>query len=442
MNLSDESEIRHCFELAEFTVSARTGIVRGISELTVEPDEPRIHCFGLEIADTSRYFPYPFSTHNSGAGLTHNSARMAALGEAMEHYCCSVQREENIIYGSYHELHNTYDMIHPQEFTLFSKNQYESEGFRYRPFTGESPARWTWGYSLARKRPTLVPACFVYIPYYFASNELPIGPSISSGLCCRGSFEDAVLYGIYEVIERDAFVITWLNALQPPRLIPKSSPLITEILRERFEICPAKCYLFDLPTDLPIHTVLAVLMDKITNCPAATVGLSCRADAEQASLKALIEAAQGRAFVRGWLRTHPQNPYQHFEDIHNFNDHAFFYGRKESLDHLQFLLNSGKESTCDKSAPEGDVSAQVRTLVTEFQNRNMDIVVVDLTLPDIEALGFYVVKVLIPGMQEVNAEYTYRFLGGQRLYTLPVSLGYKDTPATEKMLNKAPHPLP
>jgi YcaO-like protein with predicted kinase domain len=62
---------------------------------------------------------------------------------------------------------------------------------------------WTWGYSLARKRPLLIPSAVVFYP--FISEE---GTSFmfndTGGLSAGNTIEEAILHGIAEVVERDA----------------------------------------------------------------------------------------------------------------------------------------------------------------------------------------------------------------------------------------------
>jgi ribosomal protein S12 methylthiotransferase accessory factor len=66
---------------------------------------------------------------------------------------------------------------------------------------------------------------------------------------------------------------------------------------------------------------------------------------------------------------------------------------------------------------------------------------VDLTTPDVASCGYFVVKVLIPSLQPLEGDHSHRFLGGNRLYTLPERLGYPGERSFES-LNPLPHPYP
>jgi len=80
--------------------------------------------------------------------------------------------------------------------------------------------------------------------------------------------------------------------------------------------------------------------------------------------------------------------------------------------------------------------------ISACAEKNLDVIVVDLTQPDVAELGFTVVKVLVPGLIDINADHNYPLLGGHRLYALPRLLGYTDRDVTEAELNRIPHPFP
>ena len=63
-----------------------------------------------------------------------------------------------------------------------------------------------------------VPAAMVFVPYFFyqGSGDSPIAQPISTGLACHVSPEQASLNAVCEVIERDAFTITWQARLSRP----------------------------------------------------------------------------------------------------------------------------------------------------------------------------------------------------------------------------------
>ena len=72
----------------------------------------------------------------------------------------------------------------------------------------------------------------------------------------------------------------------------------------------------------------------------------------------------------------------------------------------------------------------------------MQLIVKDLTTSDVNQLGFSVVKVIIPELQQIEADYNFRYLNCKRTREVPKKLGYGDLAENSKMYNRAPHPFP
>jgi ribosomal protein S12 methylthiotransferase accessory factor len=68
-----------------------------------------------------------------------------------------------------------------------------------------------------------------------------------------------------------------------------------------------------------------------------------------------------------------------------------------------------------------------------------EIVVVDLTTPDVAASGLRVVRVVVPGLVS-NFPAAFPFTGHRRLQDAPVDLGWRDEPLPEHELNAFPLP--
>ena len=151
-----------------------------------------------------------------GSAFTWEESRARALGEAVERFCAAVYDERTFVLDCQRNL--APEAIDPSTVALFSAAQYREPGFAFQPFTEETRVAWTWGYSLLRRAPVLVPAAFVYRPYWPIEDEAAIGDFPTTGLACGNSLADAILHGLYETVERDAIMITWLNRLPARRI--------------------------------------------------------------------------------------------------------------------------------------------------------------------------------------------------------------------------------
>jgi ribosomal protein S12 methylthiotransferase accessory factor len=84
---------------------------------------------------------------------------------------------------------------------------------------------------------------------------------------------------------------------------------------------------------------------------------------------------------------------------------------------------------------------QLRTALRALQQRGLDAIVVDVTLPEVLQAGLRVVRVIVPGLIPLTFGHRYAAKGGPRLYTVPVTLGYASRGLAEADLNPAPHPF-
>jgi ribosomal protein S12 methylthiotransferase accessory factor len=115
----------------------------------------------------------------------------------------------------------------------------------------------------------------------------------------------------------------------------------------------------------------------------------------------------------------------------------------ELLSHLDFCTKAGNVSgAMRRNESTGDPEADLDKVLSLLEARGFDVIVVDLTTPDVRDLGFRVVRVFIPGLQPLHGDHRYPFLGGKRWSDAPFRLGLRDRPLTEEGRFKLPHPFP
>jgi len=425
-------------------VSDKTGIIKAVLEQSLQQDDPLIFSFGTMMADTSCYALHRCSERMGGAGLTRDEALAATIGEAIERYCSNFYNREEFIISSYEDLRPK--SVAPSDFILFSEQQYARENFPFEPFTEASRVAWTWSYSLVHGTPTLVPACFAYLPYQFQSSEAIIGPSISTGLACSSTLEEAILLGIYECLERDAFTIMWLNRLAMPVVDINDGEIAAgRLFRERFALSHIKYCVCDITSDIGIPTFYTLAIGDSTLGKLVCVGSATRLEAQVAVQKTLVETAQARPYLRYVLRKNGDwKCGDAFTNVQSFDDHARLYSSMpELISKVQFVEQPPARSLGTLSnRSTGTITGDIEVCVNALASKGFDVLVVDLTTRDIGELGFRVARVLIPGLQPLHGDHRFRFLGGKRLYQVPKILGYAEECTTEEQLWPWPHPFP
>jgi ribosomal protein S12 methylthiotransferase accessory factor len=361
-----------------------------------------------------------------------------------ERYCCSVCDADDLVCGSVADLRDEHELCTPQQFALFHPDQ---PGRFPRP-DEQTPIAWAWGWSLSHQRPVLAPASLIYMPYFpqfREQGEQVAGPAISTGLSCATSVDEAVLKGICECVERDAFMITWMNRLPVPRVKIESNPLLRQLYDERLRRDGLHYVLLRTTTDIPIPSFLCLLIDERRSPPMICAGGAASLDPVLAAQKAMTEAVQTREWAKFLGGRNPKfNFSAQFDDIRDFEDHVRLYGYGNMMHAIEFLLGEtgAPLDDCWESSTTGSTKRDLERVVAILADGGMDVIALDLTTPDVAQCGLHVTRALVPELQPLDADYLHRFLGGRRLYDVPRRMGYTNSSTTIESLNPYPHPYP
>lgn len=459
------SDIRDTLDRMSVLVDPVSGIVRSIIPNRLETGDPQIFAFGALTpqvsfsASTMR----PFIIRSGGAAVERDKAIAATIGEAAERYCAAHADPDDFIYASYDELEE--EAVDPPDFSLYSARQYQQPGFPFQPFTRESKVTWTWGYSLIKEKPVLIPISQTYllqeqpVPVRVSRTNEPfaahdrveqkdtkISDATSTGLACGNTIEEAILSAIGEIIERDALACFWLGK-QPARgVVIDEGSAIFETFNEKLALRGLQYYVCDITTDLGLPVIFTLLVGGSNDGIMVNAGSQANLSPTRAAMKSVVEAAHGRPYVRFILQTDTTWHYRpDFLNVNSFLSHAAFYTRSpQHHDALDFIKNpiSVRNLSDMRDLSTGSILGDLNVYLKALSEFGFDVIVKDLTTPDIEDVGLKIVRVLIPGLQLLHGDHRYPFLGCPRLYRMGKSLGFSEHVIGEDNLNPYPHPLP
>lgn len=421
-------------------VDTVTGLVSSLETHFPAPGEPPLYTAYTRMANYLYYSEVPHGPNGgSGAGLHEEHARMAALCESVERYCLIPGNPQELVVGSYTEMAPRFDLLSPEACPLFHPGQFPAVG--YARFDRQTLLSWTWACSLTRQKPILVPAVFVYLHYPLATGETAFCRPISTGAACGTSYGDAIVRGIYEIVERDAFMILWLNRHSAPRLkIPPQSRLGQSIQR-RFHSPAMSHTLIWMSSDLPIHACLAIVVEEAQGMRRSYVGLSAHLDPQRAALGALVEADEVR---RGIPRVKESAKVLNDPaEITSIHQHGYYYAQADRTSLLDFLLHTPQEIKLEdlEDASQGSPAANLQTCLEICARAGIEVIVADVTKEDVRQAGLRVVRVVMPGMVPLTNDHNRPFLGSPRLYEVPVRLGWQGQPRGYTEFNPDPHPF-
>ncbi|MDH5762611.1 MAG: YcaO-like family protein [Nitrospinota bacterium] len=439
-------DLSDALQTAKRLISSRTGIISSVEYDHMASDEPSVYFARSTPANSLAFNGMETMNYGDATSTDPRRAIMKAVGESIERYCPAHFNYEDFTLAAYNDLAG--EAVHPGDFALFSEKQYAEPDFPFVPLTANTPLRWASAFSISHDREVLIPASFIYIPYYFKSaNEPPSHNPISTGLACGPHLAPAICKGILEVVERDAFMIMWKNQLPCPRLnlSDVSDPFVQSLLNE-IQALPVACQAFLLPSDMDIPVILVLLKNLSGRPPHTVLGMSADLNPYKALTLALEEVCLSWVGMGRYSQSKKDfRPSKDYTDISNLDLHGLVHAVDPDLaKSWEFLNTSGKQVSIDDIKNEYDENSvtNIRTLVDKLKDKNLNVIAKDLTTVDVDEAGFKVVRVVVPGMQPLDINHARRYLGGTRLYDVPCKMGLRTEPLAEEHLNPYPHMFP
>ncbi|WP_051969234.1 TOMM precursor leader peptide-binding protein [Kitasatospora azatica] len=377
----------------------------------------------------------------AGYGRTRDfsSAWSIAVAESLERLAAYAPSKRTGIRAGYAEVAEV--AVDPRSLGLYPDDRFLLPDFPYRRFTEDAVTDWVWGYSFGRGRPVLVPEGFVYYRLPMPGGERRFASEVSSGFALGGCYEEAVLHGILEVAERDAFLTAWYGRTPLPEIDLATVPdRRIPLVAERIERLGYRVHVFDTTQDHGIASFWTLAEDLSgTGRPrAVSTGGSGLRPAE-AILAALHELSQTVEYV-GVLALDPQwierarHLADHPDDVVSMADHLLCAANPASFDRYSFLLDNPVTSSWEQGLERWywprhtDIGADLDEAVRRFAAAGMDVVAVDTTSMEQTAGGFRCVKVLAPGSVPMTFGHAARRVTG--------------LPRLSEVRNPHPHPFP
>ena len=224
-----------------------------------------------------------------GKGITKDHAKASAMMEGFERYSAEKSENDKTTIASLDEISELGNYINPESLNLpkdFKKQNLDS-----------MKLEWSLAKDIINDNDYFVPTNAIFHPYLPNKNSESLFKSNTNGLASGNILEEAILHGIFEVIERDAwsiFELTHKNYSQI-NIDTIESDIINETLN-KFTSNGIDIKLMDFTADIGVTTIAASADDTITkDAGLLTLGMGTHLDPEVAVLRALSEVAQSRA---------------------------------------------------------------------------------------------------------------------------------------------------
>ncbi|MFB8774901.1 TOMM precursor leader peptide-binding protein [Streptomyces broussonetiae] len=407
-----------------------------------------IGCFSM------RSGPYLRETFWGGhAGSFAASARIGVL-EGLERYAgMRARSKRTTVRGSLEEFGA--HAVDPRRVGLYS-DAFHRENPHIVPFAPDREIPWVWGYSLRDREPRLVPEVLTY--YHAPGLENRFVQESSNGCASGGCAEEAVYFGLMEVVERDAFLLAWYGRQPLAEIDPATSARpATRHMVDRLAMYGYRARFFDTRITFPIPVVTGVAERTDGGLGRMCFGAGAGLDPESALDAALCEIATDAVNLPGRSQREEARlraMAADFSRVTALHDHPLLYGIPEMGVHADFLLRAPATrpplAVGDLQWPDAggapcspDLREDLERCVAAVAAAGFDVVVVDQTLPEQRLLGLHTFSVLVPGLLPIDFGWSrQRALGMPRLRTALREAGLREKDLEAADLNPAPHPFP
>ncbi|WP_330239427.1 TOMM precursor leader peptide-binding protein [Streptomyces sp. NBC_00525] len=388
----------------------------------------------------------------SGQENAFSTSRTLAFLEGLERYAGTHRRGRTTpVTGSWTQLKD--DAVDPAVCGLYTPRTYRDDPL-VDAFDPDRAIPWEWGWSLRDDRPVLVPSRLVYYSAGLAADNFVF--ECSNGCAIGGGLEEAVLGGLLELIERDAFLNAWygdarLTEIDLATVGGRAAPAMAE----RAALQGYDVHVLDNRVDLavPVVTALAVRRDGGPGALsfAAAASLDPRAAVEGA-LSEVLTYIPHLARQTEERREELEAMADDFERVRHLKDHAQLYGLPRMAAHAESYLRPlalrpftdvYRDWEATGRPRTGDLRDDLRAVIRELSGAGHDVIAVDQTTPEQERMGLRTVATLAPGLLPIDFGWNRRrapFM--PRLRTALRRGGHRTTDLTEAGMRMVPHPFP
>ncbi len=375
-----------------------------------------------------------------------NNSKLISILEGLERYYTSSNKEKkDYRYFSYVELNNS---------PLKHLSHKEFESFLGKKVDINKCMSWVKAKNAYSKEEVLLPRQIIE---YFDENSEFLKERVffntSSGSSLGSTIEEAILFGLFELIERDAFLVYWHGRLKP-RMVELSSILDNDIQRllgiitlEGYEI-----RIFDITTEIGIPVfwtyITGTKEHQFSTFTAAGSHLNFR-DALRASLVECISSlgVYSNMYYDDTEIKYREELAKDYSKVSEMDDHFKLYAHPEMKNQFSFV-NDCKVIVYDDLVQEYDnnlemlkensIELLLDAVIKKFKQYYGELYYYNFESTYLRNIGLYAVRVFSPNLLPMTFGSDNQIFSRDRISRF---VNYKNCQWDGK-LNKLPHPFP
>jgi ribosomal protein S12 methylthiotransferase accessory factor len=412
---SDDAMFNLSLQMLSWFVDNRTGIVnRVVIECANDTGELPVIATAITAAAPDETAPARQMPIGWGKGCDAASAVVGAVAEAIERYSGSMPDAARIIWSRPGELAG--DALHPRELALYSGDQFERPSFPYVRFDPELAHPWIAGEWADEHGAVWIPAVLVFLSLDIR-REQAFCQGTSNGMAAGTEISEVQLRAILELLERDAFMTSWL-CKRPGRLLRIDGTLDANLktVLDGAAGLGAQVELVLLQSACGYPTVACLGFGDGISWPGVTFGLGTDPDPRSAVRQAILEFGQTGPYLRKMMTSAAHLIPKTASGVSDMLDHARYYFPPERARAFDYLRD-GSDACALADLPEGS-ERSLKACVGTLAASNIRVALVDVTSADVATTGFVAIRAVSPDLQPISFGYGLDRLPVARLMAL------------------------
>jgi ribosomal protein S12 methylthiotransferase accessory factor len=405
----------------------------------------------LPLAVMSAELVWDHKEYGFGRTASFADAERIALYEAVErHSGMRPRRTRTVIEASFTQL-GPDRAVDPARLGRYDPEHVEHPSFALAPYRPHVRTRWVQGWSYTQRKALAVPE---HAAYWAAGDHNQFVAETSNGCGLGNSLAEAVLHGLFEVAERDAFLMAWYARTPLNRIRVPDDDTLPHLV-DRLDSLGYELTFFNATNDLAIPAVISVARyhGSSPHAPQIFYAAGAHPDPRKAMLSAAVELAVD---VEATVDRVAADPLTYRRDrlldllaepalIRTMAEHVLVNALPEAAERHDFLLGTKEIDLPEPRVPEfDDLRVMLEHYVHQLRKLKLEIIAVDQTDPVIaDRLGLHSAKVIVPGTLPMTFGHLLRRTRGlPRLLEVPQQLGRVPAQLTYESLALQPHPFP
>lgn len=400
-------------------------------------DEPKFFLYSAELDDSLRFLK-----------LDTNEYYKSRINEAISNTLSFTSREKAIVQCLEECINKICIYLYPKNGTkfdtFFNLNQ---ESLVPELITSDHGMQnrkigWLKGFNYTKGIGSLIPAQLIYHQYrnymIYQRNitEKNFSLPLITGLSGDFNYDSALLKGIYDLIEKDVCMTTFLLQYSPERLDIYSTDdnEIRKIFRT-FQKYKFDWQLFNITNDLGIPTFLSLIIDKSGREPILSTGVATNINIKEAIISSVEKASLFRYLGRNEIYYDKKASKSKIpsDQISTISRRILYWSSAKKLSLLNYLLDQEphKYKISKKFINPNKQLSKLKIMLAE---RGFQIFYSDITIDIFKKINYFACKVVIPGLQPFYQDEQDKRINIDRLKVVSKYFGQKTF-----RINNIPH---